>query len=194
MGHIFLGEFTMNMMEILLGGQNNQAIKELARNFGIGEEQAQEAVKQLAPAVSRGLQREMSDEQHREQLIRALRGGNHQRYIDQPEILGRPETVEDGNGILGHIFGSKEVSRVVASEASARTGLAAGMMKKMLPVVAAMVMGSLGKKVLSGALGGGSSSAPASGGLMDMLSGFLDADHDGWVVDDLLGMAGKFLR
>ncbi len=187
----------MNVMDILLGGQNSQAVKELARHFGIGEDQAQDAIKHLAPAVSRGLQREMSDEDRRAQLIRALQGGDHAKYIDRPEILGRPETADDGNGILGHIFGSKEVSRAVASEASARTGLASGIMKKMLPVVATMVMGSLGKTVLSGALGGGDAASAASsstGGLMDVLSGFLDTDHDGSVVDDLLGMAGKMFR
>jgi hypothetical protein len=47
----------------------------------------------------------------------------------------------DGNGILGHILGSKDVSRQVAAQASARTGIGADVLKKMLPLVATLAMG-----------------------------------------------------
>ena len=68
------------------------------------------------------------------------------------------------------------------------------MLKKMLPIVAAMAMGVLSKQQVSGgniqALG---SSSP-QGGLMGMLGQFLDANQDGSVVDDVIGMASKFLK
>jgi hypothetical protein len=50
-------------------------------------------------------------------------GGGHQQYLDDPSRLGAAETLQDGNGILGHIFGSKDVSRQVAAQASANTGI-----------------------------------------------------------------------
>jgi len=112
----------------------------------------------------------------------ALEGGNHSRYVDEPSILGRKQTTQDGNDILGHIFGNKDVSRHVAKRASKKTGLGAGLLKKMLPVVATMVMGSLGKKVL-----GGSSRKQSSG----FLTQLFDRDKDGSMVDDVLGMAFK---
>ncbi|MEH6456814.1 MAG: hypothetical protein V7749_10860 [Cocleimonas sp.] len=56
----------------------------------------------------------------------------------------------------------------------------------MLPVVATMVMGGLGKKLLGG--GGGSTSRQESTGFITQL---LDRDKDGSMIDDVLGMAFK---
>ena len=67
------------------------------------------------------------------------------------------------------------------------------MLKKMLPVVAAMAMGALSKQ-RSGGNVQTLNNAPAQEGLMGMLGQFLDADKDGSVVDDVLGMASKFLK
>jgi hypothetical protein len=63
----------------------------------------------------------------------------------------------------------------------------------MLPVVAAMAMGALSKQS-SGAGVQALSNAQPQEGLMGMLGQFLDADKDGSVVDDVLGMASKFLK
>jgi len=179
----------MNLMEMMLSGQNAGQIQQLARRFGIGEEQVQAAVTQMVPALSQGLKRDMADPDSAAGLMRALEQGRHQRYVDEPEALVREETVADGNAILGHLFGSKEVSREVAKRASSRTGLDAGLLKQMLPLVASMMMGSLSKASAGSAVAGGQ-----GGGVMGMLTGMLDADNDGSVVDDLMGMAGKFFR
>jgi hypothetical protein len=61
----------------------------------------------------------MSSPQGLDGLVSALGGGQHQRYVDDTTALAHPDTITDGNGILGHIFGSKDVSREVASRAAA---------------------------------------------------------------------------
>ena len=45
----------------------------------------------------------------------ALSSGNHGQYLDRPASLADPAAVTDGNGILGHLLGSKDVSREFAS-------------------------------------------------------------------------------
>jgi len=47
--------------------------------------------------------------------------------------------------VLGSIFGSKDVSRAVAQNAASRSGLDAGLLKKMLPMLAMMVAGFMAK-------------------------------------------------
>ena len=89
---------------------------------------------------------------------------------------------------LGHLFGSKDVSREVASHAAGSTGLDEGLMKKMLPVVASLVMGSMSKQATAGGASGADGSV---GGLLGQL---LDRDGDGAVMDDIMDMAGRFLR
>jgi len=80
----------------------------------------------------------------------------------------------------------------VASE----TGLGAGLIKKMLPQAAALLMGALGQQGQSGGalsqltsmLGGGQKSQASS-----LLGSFLDRDNDGSIIDDLMAMAAKQL-
>ena len=176
----------MNIIDMLTGSGNSQAIGQLARQFGLTEEQTRSAVGSLAPSLTRGLQRRSEKEIGLKDIMDALGSGNHSRYLDEPKRFGEQETIDDGNSILGHIFGSKEVSRNVARHAGEQTGLGSSLMKKMLPVVASMVMASLGKKILGG---GGRAAAPASGG--GLLTSLLDSDNDGSVIDDVLGMAFK---
>jgi hypothetical protein len=44
---------------------------------------------------------------------------------------------------LGHILGSKDVSRQVAAQASTRTGISELVLKQMLPAVATLAMGGV---------------------------------------------------
>ena len=176
----------MNITDLLLGKDSSDAVGALARQFGISDEQARGAVASMAPSLSRGMQHHTKQTSGIDDLIKALGKGNHSRYIDDPGVLGREETTKDGNSILGHIFGSKEVSRNVATHASQETGLGSTLLKKMLPVVATMVMGTLGKSLL-----GGGGAAPAQQQSSGILGTLLDSDRDGSIVDDVLGMAFK---
>ena len=179
----------MNLLNLLLDNQNSSAIKQLAENFGLSENATKQAVSEMAPALSKGLQKSASSPQGLEALMGALSKGSHQRYVDQPESLANTESVTDGNAILGHILGSKDASRQVAGHAASKTGLDSSILKKMLPMVATMVMGTMSKQASSGKLSGGDTSG--AGGL---LSKFLDSDGDGSIMDDIAGLAGKFLR
>lgn len=180
----------MNILGMLLESQGAPAVKQLASSFGIGEGQAKNAVSALVPALTRGLQKNLSQGGGVQDLIGALSRGNHQQYLDQPEALAGAAATAEGNGILGHLLGSKDVSRQVASHAASQTGLDVGLLKKMLPVVASMVMGGVSKQAGAQNMLGGGSSMPDLGGLL----GFLDADKDESVIDDVLGMAGKLFK
>lgn len=179
------------LLELILKSQNGDAVKTLARNFGVGGDDALKAIVAMLPGLTRGVKNNASTQSGLDGLIGALRRGNHQQYIDKPETLGRPETVDDGNGILGHLLGGKDASRQLATEAAARTGLDASLLKKMLPIVATMLMGGLSKKTSDIGMPR-NMSAGESSGLGGMLGSLLDADRDGSVVDDLLGMARRF--
>lgn len=181
----------MNLLETILGAGNGGAVQQLARNFNLDEGQAKGAIGALLPALSNGIKKNATTPDGLQGLIGALKGGNHQRYLDNPEGLSAPESIADGNGILGHLLGSKEVSRQVAAQAAAKTGVDTSVLKQMLPMVAAMAMGSMEKTTnqgqdLAASLGAGGA---AAGGLLGKL---LDSDGDGSVADDLMGLARKF--
>ncbi len=185
----------MSLLEQLLGGSNNAAVAQIGRQLGLDQSQTQSALDALLPAVAAGFKRNASTPQGLEGLLGALAAGQHQRYVEDPSTLTAPTTIEDGNGILGHIFGSKEVSRDVAARASAQSGVSPDLLKQMLPMVAALVMGAMSRRSgQGGAIGGlqgGLGQMGGSGGLLGMLTPLLDANRDGSVLDDVIG---KFLR
>ena len=134
-------------------------------------------------------------------LLQALGKGNHDRYLDHADALTNHAAVEDGNGILGHIFGSKDTSRALADRTSKTTGISSGILKKMLPLIAALVMGSLKKQSsnsgildqLLGGLGGGRSSRSSSGGLGGLLGGLLGGKSSRSSSGGLGGLLGGLL-
>ena len=176
-----------SLLDLLLSGENKATLDKLSTEFGLDDQQTRSAVEELIPALSRGLQKNTANEPGMNDLLEALRTGDHKRYMEQPDTLGAESTTRDGNDILGHIFGSKEVSREVAKRASTSTGLSSTLLKKMLPVLATVVMGSIGKSVLAG----GRSNASSSSGAGGIIGSLLDSDRDGSVWDDVLGMAAR---
>ena len=134
------------ILDMLMNAAGGGAVQKVGQQFGLSEDQTGSALGQLVPALMAGLQRNTSQQGGMEALLGALSQGNHSQYLDRPELLGEDTTREDGNSILGHIFGSKDVSRAVAGRAAEQTGIGADILKKMLPVVATMVMGGLSKQ------------------------------------------------
>jgi hypothetical protein len=158
------------------GGNSNIDVGGLATQFGLSPDQANAAVGALLPAVLGGL--------HKTEESGGLGG-----ITDIVSSMGAPhEDVDSGNNILGQIFGSKDVSRQVASHASAETGISDTILKAMLPVIAGLVaqqvskkmgggiMGGLAGSVLASMMGGGTAAAAApAGGLGGMLGGLAGA-------------------
>jgi hypothetical protein len=59
-------------------------------------------------------------------------------------VLGpEPTDTSKGDQVLGQIFGSKDVSRTVATHAAGQTGIDPALLKKMLPILAMLVGGYL---------------------------------------------------
>ena len=185
----------MNILEALMAAQGGGAVSQLGQQFGLRNDQAAAALKALVPALATGLARNATQEGGLAGLTAALSGGRHGSYLDDLTSLAQPAATADGNGILGHILGSKDVSRQVAAQAAMSTGLGPELLKQMLPVVAAMMMGAMAKRAGSGPVtaGLGAPAGGMGGGLLDMLTPMLDSNRDGSVVDDVTGMLGKFL-
>jgi len=176
----------MDLLESILGANDGKAVAEIARKVGIPESMAKKGVAALAPALQRGLQRNSRKQGGAEALLGALKTGNHARYVDDPATLEKEDTIADGNKILGHIFGNKDVSRNVAGQAAGSSGIDAGLLKKMLPLLGTVAMGALAKNTLGGS-GGGSNPLGALSGML----GGAGAD-DGSPADEILDLAKKF--
>ncbi len=179
----------MNILDSIMSAGNGAAVRQIGTQVGLDETQTASALSALVPALSAGLRQNAQTPDGLSGLIGALSAGNHQRYVENPAALGDAATIADGNGILGHILGSKDVSRQVAAQTAAQTGIGADVVKRMLPLVATLVMGAMSRQ--TAARGGPSSLTTGSGGLLEMLGGALDSNRDGSALDDITGMIGR---
>lgn len=134
------------LIEMMMKAGGGEAMQNMARQFGLSQAQVQSAIEALMPAFSIGLKRNAADPMGMGAFLQALGTGNHANYFDDVAKAFNPAGVSDGNNILGHLFGSKEVSRAVAAQAAAATGIGTEILKQMLPVVASMMMGGLAKQ------------------------------------------------
>ncbi len=158
------------------------AIGSIAQQLGVNEQVAQTGAEALLPAILGGFkktaQAQPSGIEGLGGLLGQLGGGGLFDSVVAPE----PTPVEKGNDILGQIFGSKDVSRIVAGSASEQTGIDPSLLKKMLPILAMLVAGYMAKQtggeeggglggLIGGMLGGGGQSG--GGGLGEMLGNVL---------------------
>ena len=167
----------MNMMDLLRGAQGGDGIEALSRSFGLERGKTEDVLRQLLPAVSTGFKARASERGGLESLLREVNGTD---YEDIHRDLPVDRARQRGDDVLGRIFGSKDVSRAVARRTEDRTGVGADVVKKMLPVVASMVMGGMQRRTtddrdmggLLGMLGSDpGASARGGGGGLDAIIG-----------------------
>ena len=192
-------------------------LEAMSRELGLTKAQVAAGAAALAPAVLGGFKKQAESQPAGivglGDLLGKLGGGS---LLDDV-VSTQPTNVSRGNDVLGQIFGSKDVSRAVAQNAAAQSGLDPSLLKKMLPMLAMVVAGYMAKRgagspaaaspagqpssggglgeLLGGLLGrkspsaGTSSRAPGSG-----LASMLDQDGDGNPLDDILRTMGKLKR
>src|SRR5262249_23436404 len=94
---------------------------------------------------------------------------NLQDIYDDPEMAFGPEGVAAGNDALSAIFGSPDVSRAVTDQAQNFSGVSSNILKKMLPVLAGVVLSGLMRSGTSGKATSPEQPAPSGGSLGDIL-------------------------
>lgn len=207
----------MDIAQILAG---SGALDSTARELGIDPQVAAAGAAVLLPTILGGF-KEQAQEAPGElgglgSILSSMGGGG---LLDA--VVGPQSTpVEQGNSILGQIFGSKDVSRQVAAHGEAQSGISAETLRRLLPIIAMLVAGYMARQhgsgdaapaapaapaggdlsgilgsVLGSVMGDGRSAAPAaapaSGGVLGGLGSLLDMDGDGNPLNDIIGMAGR---
>ncbi len=181
----------------------------VSRELGVNRQQAASGIEALLPAILGGFKKQAQSRPGGMEGLGGLLGQLGGGSLLDDVLSPQPTHLEKGNDVLGQIFGSKDVSRTVAQDAAARSGLDASVLKKMLPMLAMLVAGYIARQGsagqsqeatgaggLGGMLGGllGGSGGGAAGGGLGGLASMLDVDGNGNPLDDILRMAGKTLR
>ena len=174
-------------MDMMSAISQEGGVDAVSRELGVDRQTAQTGVSALLPAVLEGLRGQTGAVGGAQSagglgslgglgaLLGKLGGGGLLSNVLAPE----PTNVDDGNQVLGEIFGDKDTSRAVAADAAQKSGISPELLKKMLPFVAMLAAGYLAKRMSQ-------SRAPAGA----------DADaqpqeQDGGLIGSLLGGASS---
>ena len=204
----------MNLMQMLTDAADGDGLAALGARHGASPEQALGVAQAALPALSSGLKRMTRSPEELMRLAGLLRSDDAAPVAEAPEA--NPETAErQGAQFLDTLFGSArpEIEREIAADGAQRSGLDAGTVAAMLPMLASMILGMFQKtesgddslrglvsSILEGGAGGGGFSGliERAGGLLGGASGgaggaglgglasMFDADGDGSIADDLL--------
>lgn len=176
-------------------------VSSMSRQLGTDEIATQGALGAALPLMLEALTRNASSPEGAASLHDALARDHDGSLLDDlPGYLGRPN-LTDGDGILGHVFGSRRPA--VEQGVGRSSGLDAGDVAKLMATVAPLVMAYLGRRQreagvdsagLGPALAAERERALADEPGLRGLAGILDADDDGSVIDDLMRLGGKFFR
>ena len=176
----------MGLIDILMNSGNGDLLKQIGKQAGTNEVGSRDLLSTLGSAMLGQVKGRVQSNNHDSSGLEGLI--NNSKYADMLQEPSRhyndTRMQDSGNDLLGYITGSKEGSREIASQVSKKTGVSSSIIKSLLPMLAPLIIGSLGK----GMLGGGNSGSSSSG-----LINMLDFDHDGSVIDDVAGLAMKYL-
>lgn len=195
----------MDLTELLNSSVGQSIVRGVASQLGMNEKEASNAVSTAMPAILAGMTKNARSKEGAESLNKALDTKHDGSLLDNLSGMLQGHTRElqqDGEGILGHVFGN---SRPAVEQGLARqAGISSAKAGSLLTTLAPIVMAYLGKEKqqantgsngLENLLGGllGARQGGSSSGIMGMLGDVLDKDGDGNPLNDILSgfLGGK---
>jgi hypothetical protein len=189
------------ILDLLNSPIGKTLINGASQQLGQGKQQTASALSTALPLILGAMKNNASTPDGAAGLLSALGNDKHSGGIldNLGSILGGGgidnDVLQDGAGILGHVFGGREQN--VAQAVSKSSGMDLGSAMNILKVAGPFIMGALGKEtrskgvsnqsglgdLLGGMLGGGGGEQEQS-----LVNRLLDADGDGSIIDDVAGM------
>ena len=130
-----------SIIDGLLENLGGDRLGDIASAIGGGSDQTSSALSSAIPAILGGMAQNTADPEGAQSLRRALDDHGGSVLDDPSELLGGGGP---GNGILGHVLGDRRPA--VEQAVSERSGLDLSAVGKLLPMLAPLVMGALGKQ------------------------------------------------
>ncbi len=190
-----------DLVQSVFSGGNLEA---LSQHLGTSTEETAAGITAALPALLGALAGNASTPRGEEKLASVLERDHDGSILDSlggmlnGSLGGR---AANGAGILGHLFGDDSHQESVVNNLAGKSGVNPNLIAKLLPLLAPLVMGWLGKQLRSGgtqgkaAESGGGLGGLGGGGLGGMLGGVLGqvlgGGSGGGLADVLGGLLGR---
>jgi hypothetical protein len=186
------------MLSQALGGNT---VGQISKQIGADEGATTTAISAALPILLGAMDRNTDQPGGADALFNAINRDHDGSILDNlGGFLGSAQS-GPGDAILGHILGGKR--RSVETGLSKASGLDMGMIAKLLPILAPIVMGAMGRMSQQKGMGAQDLSGYLTNerrhaeqrqpDAMSALGSLLDTNDDGQVIDDVMKIGGSLL-
>lgn len=174
-------------------------LSKMGGSVGARPEQVKKVAQMGLPALMEAMGRNAKDPDGLSSLLGALDQHQEDDVEDLSGFLNKVDT-KDGAKILDHVFGGSK--QRVQSNLARQAGMDPSQVSGILSQLAPILLGALGQEKKRGHMGTGSIlglltdgiGQGGNGGISAMVSGLLDADDDGSIIDDVSELLGGFFK
>ncbi len=186
------------LLDLLNSPMGKQLISGVAGQTGQPEGKTSDVLSMAMPLLLGAMKKNVSSPEGAAGLMSALSGKHNGGILDNlGDLFGGgvdDSVMQDGAGILGHVFGNKQPQ--VENALSQKSGLDAGSVAQILKIAAPIVMGFLGKQTAQSNVSDSNGMNALLGSMLggqpqenqSLITTLLDADGDGSILDDVAGM------
>lgn len=186
------------LLDLLNSPMGKQLISGVAGQTNQPENKTADVLSMAMPLLLGAMKKNVSSPEGAQGLMSALSSKHNGSILDNLGGLfngGVDDNVmQDGAGILGHLFGGKQAN--VENALSQKSGLDAGSIAQILKIAAPIVMGMIGKQTAQSNVNDSSGMNALLGSMLggqpkenqSLITTLLDADGDGSILDDVAGM------
>jgi hypothetical protein len=136
----------LKILDIIRGTKNGGALDGVARAYGVDPRRLDAVIDVVVPALAQRLEANtLSRGGIADLLVEAGRPEHLALMRDPAKAAREPWAATAGIGALATVLGDKAHSRAVAARAAAASGLDQGLVQKLLPIIASLVMAAIAK-------------------------------------------------
>ncbi len=131
--------------DLMNQAQGGKALDNIAAAYGLKRSDLEAINRTLLPVFQIGLMRTMADRAGPATLDDLIDPKTFGAAFEDARAAVSPAATEAGRMALERMFGSKDAARVVADQAAAISGVGSDVISKVMPSLAATLLGGLGK-------------------------------------------------
>lgn len=188
-----------DILGLILSQLGDDSVDTISRQVNASPVQTKNAIASAIPILMNALAKNSSTPDGAAALQNAINRDHNGSILDNLGMFLNNPNLQDGAGILKHVFGDKQQN--VVNYISSDSGLNGASVMRILQMIAPIVMGFLGKKnagsgggilgsILNSYLKTETQQSPQS---QNVINQILDRDNDGNVVDDITELGASFL-
>jgi hypothetical protein len=137
----------LTFLDLLKTAHGGNAFDSIAKAYGLKPGEVETMATAFLPMFQFGLLRSMRQAAAPETLADLLDPSKFGAAFEDAHAAASPPAREAGRMALERVFGSKDAARVAADQAAEISGVGADVVSKVMPTLAATLLGGLGKSI-----------------------------------------------